>query len=107
MHRLVRMPKRRGIWLFDYEQIKHRTPFQWFASSLLGGLALIGGAFVGWLSWQASDRAEWYSRLFALTVPAAMIAYGVVNFPGGIIYLLRRRRGEPVDVWDCETPDDP
>lgn len=100
------MPKRRGIWLDEYQEIKYRTAFQWFAESVFGGLALIGGGTLVFLTW-TSERVESQGLVLGSVAAFALITYGFLKLPGGIIYLIRRKKGEPVDVWDYETPDDP
>ncbi len=107
MHKFTEMPARRGIWLYSYEYVRNRTPFFWFASSFLGALALIGGIVFGWLTWFSSPMLEVEARLFRSIIPVTMLAYGILEFPPGIIYLSRRWRGLPADLWDYETPDDP
>jgi len=107
MSKIVEVPRRRGIWLHTYEYVRSRTTFQWFAYSLLGGLALFGGLAFGWLALTAGSDVPLAGRLLRLAIPIAMIGYGLLEFPAGIIYLVRRRRDEPVDLWDCETPEDP
>jgi hypothetical protein len=104
--KIVELRRRRGIWLYSYDQIKTRTPFYWFASSLLGSLAFFGGSVVAWLMWSSSSDLPLAGRLFRMIIPMAMISYGILEFPPGIIYLFRRRHHQPVDIWDYETPED-
>jgi hypothetical protein len=40
-------------------------------------------------------------------IAAGILAVGVIEFPAALIYAYRRSRREPVDMWDCETPNDP
>jgi len=101
------MPERRGIWLYSYEDIKRRRPFTWFAYSVLAALALLGACGFGGLALYTAQKAGLVGFFVYLAFVIAMLAYSIIELPAGIIYLVRRRRGEPVDMWDCETPYDP
>ena len=98
--RLLRLPKRRGLGLFDYDQVKHRTPFQQTASGILGCLALGLGAAIVWVMW-SSKTGTWIDILFAV----AALAYGLINAPVGIVYWFRRSRGELTGYFDYEVVD--
>ncbi|MGE5206657.1 MAG: hypothetical protein ACM3PW_13655, partial [Chlamydiota bacterium] len=102
-HDVLQMSRRRGIWLFDYEDIKHKTPFSMFAWLVLGTGALAGGSAFLWLiigRW--SNNATLLSKTISLVIPGAMICYGIAFAPAGLIYFLRRRRGEALGMWDHE-----
>jgi hypothetical protein len=95
--RFLRLPRRKGLWLFDYEQVKYDTPFQHTASSILGCLALAFAVVVFWAMW-ASRTGTWMDALFVV----AALAYGLASAPVGIISWIRRRRGEPTELFDYE-----
>ncbi len=103
--KLVEMPRRRGIWLHPYEDIRTRTPFAWFAYSVLGTLGLLGGIALLWLVFTLDIPKA--ARFIEAVIAIPAIGFGILEVPAGIIYLIRRRRGEPIDLWDFETPDDP
>lgn len=107
MKKLTQMPERKGIWLSDYKDIKYKTAYQWFAEFVFGVLAILFGLSLGCLFWRDAAGEEISTRILALFLPVGVVAFGIFKLPGSIIYLLRRLRGEPIDVWDCETPDDP
>ena len=107
MKKLTEMPERKGIWLSDYNDIKYKTGYQWFAEFVFWMLAILFGVFLACLFWRDSAREEVSNRILALLIPAVIVAFGLFKLPGSIIYLVRRRRGEPIDIWDCETPNDP
>jgi hypothetical protein len=96
--RLFRLPRRKGLWLFDYDQVKYDTPFQHTASGILGCLALGAAAIIFYVMW-SSRTGTWMDVLFAV----AALAYGLVNAPVGIISWIRRSRGEPTELFDHEV----
>jgi hypothetical protein len=85
--RLIRLPPRKGIWLYNYEDVRFLTPFQGMAISILGISALIFGTVVLWLAWKSKTRE---SIVFVFAIGA--LAYGLISAPVGIIFLLRRKR---------------
>src|SRR5271166_2220191 len=96
--RLLRVPPQKGLWLFDHDQVKYRTPFQQTASAILGCLAL-GYAVSALLVMWSSKSGTWMSLLFLV----AALAYGLTNAPVGIIYWIRRGRGEITECFDHEV----
>jgi hypothetical protein len=98
--RLLRVPPRKGLWLFDYDQVKYTTPFQRTVSGILGCMALIFGTLILWVMW--SSKAG--NAMTALLAVAAL-AYGLINAPVGIVSWFRRSRGEATDYFDYEVVD--
>jgi len=96
--RVLRLPPRKGLWLLHYDQVKYRTPFQQAASVILGCLALVYAATFGWIMWSAKT-GTW----MGVIIIVAAFAYGLINAPAGIIYWLRRWRGEVTDYFDYEV----
>jgi len=96
--RLLRLPPRKGLWLFDHDQVKYNTPFQQTVSAILGSLALGFGAVVLWIVW-SSRTGSWMDVLLAV----AALAYGLLNAPVGMVYWFRRWRGERTEYFDYEV----
>ncbi len=101
------LPEKRGIWLWSYDEIKYKTPFEWFATGLLGFLALTLGLTLAVTFWEKTKDATLIGRAWPQIVPAGIITFGLLHFPAALIYLFRKARHQPVDVWECETPNDP
>ncbi len=100
---IFQMSRRKGIWLFDYEDIKYKTTFGMIAWLVLGIGGLVGGSVLLWLiigRW--GNNATLLSKAIILVIPVAMICYGIAFAPAAFLYFLRRRRGEPLGVWDHE-----
>ena len=102
---VLRLRHRTGIWLWDYDQIKYTTPFQWFAGSVIGLVCLVLGAVSLWLTISRYQEADSVSFWLALILPLGLVSMGLLQVPGAIIYVIRCWRGRPVDVWTSEAAD--
>jgi hypothetical protein len=105
-HKLVRMRLRKGIWLFDFDQIKYERPFHYVAYLVLGLGALIFGSILAWTMYGRWDHESVLALLEVLIVPVAMIAFGIMLLPLGALYFVRRAKRDAVDVWTAERPDE-
>jgi hypothetical protein len=96
----------RGVWLYSYEYIRTRTKFVWIASFILG---LITSAFAVACLWGVVHEFRKDERIDGglIGIAGMLAGIGLLEVPAGIIYFWRRRRGEPVDLWQVETPNDP
>jgi hypothetical protein len=103
----LQMPERRGVWLYSYDQVKHRTRMEWIGSLVIGLFFLILGVPFGISMWQISTDSGLIGRAAAMVLPLAFVAVALVEFPAALIYFYRKSRCIPVDIWDCETPHDP
>ena len=100
------IPPRRGIWLYTYEQIRTRHPITWLLTGIFSGIAFLAG--LGLLVFLCTNpEAGRPSRDVTFLIAAAILAVGIIDFPASLIYAYRRHRREPIDMWDCETPNDP
>jgi hypothetical protein len=96
----------RGVWLYSYDYIRTRTRLIWIASFTLG--LITSASAVAFLWGVAHEFREEQNVDFGAIAIAAMLAgIGVLEVPAGLIYFWRRWRGEPVDIWQTETPNDP
>ena len=98
--RILRLPPRKGIWLFDYKDIKYESRLQWFLHLILGLVALgFGFAMCALIIFQAKRGSlEFIPILFAI----CSLLWGLLYAPAAVIYFIRRHRGEPTDVFDYE-----
>jgi len=46
--RLFRMPQRKSFWLYDYDQVKYRTPLQWGALLIISLVFAVFGSVAAW-----------------------------------------------------------
>jgi hypothetical protein len=99
------MRPRKGIWLFDFDQIKYEHPFHYIAYVLLGSGALLFGFLLVWILYGRWNHESFLALIEALIVPAAMIAFGMMLLPLGVLYFVRRAKGDVVDVWSAEAPE--
>ena len=96
------MPRRKSFWLYDYDQVKYRTPFQW------GSLLIISAVFAGFggvAAWAvvAQYTSKHSVDIALIAVAAAFLAAAVIELPAAAIFFLRRWRGEIVGYFDYEV----
>ncbi len=98
--RIPRVPTRKGIWLFDYKDIKYDSRLQWLLRLISGLVALtLGIAMFVMIVVQAKlGKVE----LIPIVFGTCSLLWGFLFAPAAIIYFVRRR-GEPTDFFDYEV----
>jgi len=99
------MPQRKSFWLYDYDQVKYRTPLQW------GILLVVSSIFATFASAVAlavvtQYRSEHTLNVALMAVAAAFFAAAIVELPAAVIFFYRRRRGEITGYFDYEVLSD-
>ncbi len=107
MGKSTEMPERRGVWFYSYDQVRLKTRVEWIGSLVIGLFFLVLGVPFGISMWQMPTDSGWIGRAAAMVLPSAFVAVGLFEFPAALIYFYRKWHGIPVDIWDCETPNDP
>ena len=101
--RILRVPLRKGIWLFEYKDIKYHSRLQWSLHLISGLAALIfGSVFLAALVVEG-ERGKWEPT--SILIAICVLTWGVIYAPAAIIYFIRRCRGEPTDFFDYEVVD--
>jgi hypothetical protein len=99
------MPQRKSFWLYDYDQVKYRTPLQWGTLLVIACALAAFGSLCAW-----AVVAEYKSKhgldtgLIALA--AAFLAMAVIELPAALIFFYRRWRGEILGYFDYEVVND-
>lgn len=99
--RVLRIPRRKDIWLFPYKDIQYTTLLQWRLHLTLGLCALILGSVTLAALLVAAKRGN--VDFMAILITTCVLLAGLLYAPAAIIYFIRRRRGEPTDFFDYEV----
>jgi hypothetical protein len=99
--RILRVPSRKGIWLFDYKDIKYYSRLQWLLHLISGLAALSFGIAMAIVIVTQAKHGE--VELIPVVFAICGILWGVLYAPAAIIYFVRRIRGEPTDFFDYEV----
>jgi len=100
--RLFRMPQRKSFWMYNYDQVKYRTPTQWGLFLFLSLLfAVLGCGFL----WVAVKEFRSKNELDTAYIAfAAMLLGGaVIELPASLTFFYRRWRGEITGYFDYEV----
>ena len=101
--RILRIPSRKGIWLFEYSDIKYETRLQWRLHLISGSIALIVGSVMLVVLIVQAKRGDF--ELVPILFATCGVLWGILYAPAAVIYFIRRRRGEPTDFFDYEVVD--
>ena len=99
--RVLPVPARKGIWLFDYQDIKYNSRLQWGLHLIFGLSALIFGFRTLILLIRHAKHAHF--EFVPVVFATCSVLLGLLYAPAAIIYFIRRRRGEPTDIFDYEV----
>ncbi len=96
------MPQRKSFWLYDYDQVKYRTPLQWGVLLMLSFVFASFGSLVAWvvIAQYGSKRTV---NVALTAVAAAFLAAAAIELPAGLIFFYRRWRGEILGYFDYEV----
>jgi uncharacterized membrane protein len=96
------MLQRKRFWLYDYDQVKYRTPLQWGILLVVSFIFATFGSAVA-LAVVTQYRSEHTLNVALIAVTAAFLAAAVIEFPAAVIFFYRRRRGEIMGYFDYEV----
>ena len=96
------MPQRKSFWMYDYDQVKYRTPLQWGAYFILALVFAIFGCVVLWAVFSEYKSKHWLDT--GLIAIAAMCLGGaIIELPASAVFLYRRWRGDITGYFDYEV----
>ena len=99
--RLFRMPQRKSFWLYNYDQIKYRTPLQWSILLAVGVVLTLFGSLGVW-SIAGQYNAKHSVDLVLIALTAMCLAMAVIELPAALIFFYRRWQGEITGYFDYE-----
>ena len=103
--RLFRMPQRKNFWVWDYDQVKYRTPVQWGCLLILSFVFAVFGSAVLWaVIREYKARHELNTGLAA--VSAMFLGVAIIELPASFVFFYRRWRGEILGYFDYEILDE-
>jgi hypothetical protein len=100
--RIFRMTQRKSFWMYDYDQVKYRTPVHWGASLILSVIFSVFGCVVLWaVVGEYKSKHELDTGLIAIAVMCLGLA--IIELPASVIFFYRRLRGEITGYFDYEV----
>ncbi len=88
--------------MYDYDQVKYRTPLQWGASLILSFIFAVFGCVVLWaVVGEYKSKHELDTGLIA--VAAMCLGLAIIELPASAIFFYRRWRGEITGYFDYEV----
>jgi H+/Cl- antiporter ClcA len=96
------MPQRKNFWMYDYDQVKYRTPIQWGSLLILSFIFAVFGSAVLWAV-VGEYRSKHELDTALLAVGAAFLCGAIIELPASAIFFYRRWRGEITGYFDYEV----
>jgi uncharacterized membrane protein YsdA (DUF1294 family) len=92
--------------MYDYDQVKYRTPLQW---GTLLVISFVFGVFGSVAAWAVVTQytSKHTLNIALMATAAAFLAAAVIELPAAAIFFCRRWRGEIIGYFDCEVVMDP